>query len=120
MEINIANRLLIYIYTFVKLKAYKLLGITRVQFLICDIILSHFNRICFVTAAYKGIDTGDGTGTGIAKLQITLTRGDLGKEFKCLVESDALDEPIMSKVTADVNGKSVHEFTTIEKAVDNS
>ncbi|GJQ78945.1 putative immunoglobulin like protein [Trypoxylus dichotomus] len=56
-------------------------------------------------AKYKGIDAGDGTGTGIAKLQISVSRGDLQKDFKCVVESEALEEPIVTMFTADVNVK---------------
>jgi len=48
---------------------------------------------------------GDGVGTGTSKLQLTLSRGDLNARFECRVESEALDAPIISWVTADVHGK---------------
>lgn len=38
-------------------------------------------------------------------MQLTLSRGDLNARFECRVESEALDGPILSWVTADVHGK---------------
>nr|XP_023013061.1 cell adhesion molecule 3-like [Leptinotarsa decemlineata] len=57
-------------------------------------------------AKYSANEIDNGVGTGISRLQLTLTRGDLLARFECRVESDALDEPIISWVRIDVNGKS--------------
>lgn len=65
----------------------------------------HKKWICIVPAAYTRIDDGEGVGTGRSKLQLTLSRGDLNARFECRVESDALDEPIISWISADVHGK---------------
>ncbi|XP_025836985.1 hemicentin-2 isoform X3 [Agrilus planipennis] len=56
-----------------------------------------------IEASYSSHDDGEGVGTGRSKLSITLTRGDLGARFECRVESAALEEPIVSWITADVN-----------------
>ncbi|KAI4471623.1 b-cell receptor cd22 [Holotrichia oblita] len=55
--------------------------------------------------SYEAKEGDRGTGTGIAKLLISLTRADLKREFKCVVESDALDEPLVETITADVDVK---------------
>nr|XP_023026368.1 titin-like [Leptinotarsa decemlineata] len=54
-------------------------------------------------AKYSANEIDNGVGTGISRLQLTLTRGDLLARFECRVESDALDEPIISWVRIDVN-----------------
>ncbi|XP_050315809.1 uncharacterized protein LOC126750284 isoform X2 [Anthonomus grandis grandis] len=56
-------------------------------------------------AQYKVKEEKDGRGTGISKLQLTLSRGDLKARFECRVESEALEEPIVSFLTADVHVK---------------
>ncbi|XP_066154008.1 uncharacterized protein nrm [Euwallacea fornicatus] len=56
-------------------------------------------------AQYTTIDLGNGLGTGTSKLQLTLSRGDLNARFECKVESEALDVPITSGISAEVNVK---------------
>lgn len=74
-------------------------------------------NLILVSAQYSINDLGDGLGTGTSKLQLTLSRGDLNARFECRVESEALDGPIISWVTADVHGKyhssMLHKNSTI-------
>ncbi|CAG9768077.1 unnamed protein product [Ceutorhynchus assimilis] len=68
--------------------------------------VSWYNGSTLISRAqYTTNDLGDGLGTGTSKLQLTLSRGDLNARFECRVESEALDGPIVSWVTADVHVK---------------
>lgn len=49
-------------------------------------------------------------GTGRSKVQVTYTRGDLLSTYECRVTSAALDEPIVSQIYPNVNGKQNQEF----------
>ncbi|XP_060519272.1 titin isoform X2 [Cylas formicarius] len=66
--------------------------------------ISWYNGSTLINRAqYTANAMGDGVGTGRSKLQLTLGRGDLNARFECRVESEALDEPIISWITADVH-----------------
>ncbi|KAL1502352.1 hypothetical protein ABEB36_007505 [Hypothenemus hampei] len=68
--------------------------------------VSWYNGSTLISRAqYTTNDLGDGLGTGTSKLQLTLSRGDLNAKFECHVESEALDAPIISWITADVHVK---------------
>nr|XP_022900084.1 uncharacterized protein LOC111413372 isoform X2 [Onthophagus taurus] len=56
-----------------------------------------------IKSKYTTIDNGDGTGNGLAKLELLLSRGDLQASFECRVESDALQKPVHKSFSADVN-----------------
>ncbi|KAG5898346.1 hypothetical protein JTB14_034328 [Gonioctena quinquepunctata] len=56
-----------------------------------------------VRTKYSANEIDNGVGTGISRLQLTLRRGDLLARFECRVDSDALEEPIISWVQIDVN-----------------
>lgn len=80
--------------------------------LICEAIhgrptpqVKWFNGTKPLKALYSSHEDDGGLGTGTSKLSFTLSRGDLGAKFECRVDSDALDEPIVSWMTADVNVK---------------
>lgn len=47
----------------------------------------------------------EGVGTGISKLKMTLSRGDLNARFECRVETIAFEEPEISWVIVGVKGK---------------
>ena len=48
----------------------------------------------------------DGTGTGKNEVRIKLGRGDLGSQFTCQAENEAIEEPLSTSVRVDVNRKS--------------
>ena len=48
----------------------------------------------------------DGTGTGKNEVRIKLGRGDLGSQFSCQAENEAIEEPLSTSVQVDVNRKS--------------
>ena len=50
----------------------------------------------------------NGIGTGRNKIKITIGRGDLGAKYECRAKNDALDEPLVSWVELDVNGKNFY------------
>ncbi|KAJ8922095.1 hypothetical protein NQ315_004027 [Exocentrus adspersus] len=52
---------------------------------------------------YTVLDASGEYATGRSVLQLTLTRGDLLARFECKVESEALEDPIISWVTIDVH-----------------
>lgn len=52
----------------------------------------------------------EGLGTGVATLYVTLTKADLLSEFTCLVESEALANPIESRILPDVLGEHKSEI----------
>ncbi|XP_044272601.1 uncharacterized protein LOC123016327 [Tribolium madens] len=56
-------------------------------------------------ASYSARSDGNATGTGISKLQLTLSKYDLNARFECKVESQALEEPIVKGVTLPVKVK---------------
>ena len=45
----------------------------------------------------------DGTGTGKNEVRIKLSRGDLGSQFSCQAENEAIDQPLSTSVQVDVN-----------------
>lgn len=53
----------------------------------------------------------DGTGTGRNEVRIKLSRGDLGSQFTCQAENEAIDQPLSTSVQVDVNRKSKLECT---------
>ena len=50
----------------------------------------------------------DGTGTGRNEVRIKLSRGDLGSQFTCQAENEAIDQPLSTSVQVDVNRKSLY------------
>lgn len=64
-----------------------------------------YNGTKQLNALYSSHEDGDGLGTGTSKLQFTLSRGDLAAKFECKVESEALEEPIITWLRADVHVK---------------
>lgn len=58
---------------------------------------------CFVSAKYTVTGKGKSL-TGKSVLKLSLSRGDILATFKCQVESEALDEPIIHSITTDVHG----------------
>ncbi|KAI4471624.1 contactin 5 [Holotrichia oblita] len=63
------------------------------------------SSIVIVTASYEAVQGDNGIGTGITKLHVRLAREHLKGIFTCVVESDALDEPLVETINADVNGQ---------------
>lgn len=55
----------------------------------------------------------NGVGTGRNKIKITIGRGDLGAKYECRAKNDALDEPMVSWVELDVNGKFISYLTCL-------
>lgn len=64
-----------------------------------------YNFLMSASGNYEPQDTGDGVGTGVSRLFVTLTRADLLAEYTCLVESDALVHPIESRIYPNVRGE---------------
>lgn len=71
----------------------------------------------FVPGAYSSEQLPDGTGTARNKIRVTLSRGDLGAEYRCNVESDALDQPMSSWLRIDVHGKFIKNFYIFEAII---
>ncbi|CAB3363001.1 Hypothetical predicted protein [Cloeon dipterum] len=53
--------------------------------------------------AFTADPGSNGVGTGINRLQMTLSRGDLGAKYECRVSSRALSAPLVVSVEIDVN-----------------
>ena len=65
------------------------------------------NSIC--TGKVSSFEEEDGTGTGKNEVRIKLSRGDLGSQFTCQAENEAIDQPLSTSVQVDVNRKSTLE-----------
>ncbi|GLV32173.1 neuromusculin [Carabus blaptoides fortunei] len=65
--------------------------------------ITWYNGSNIIEGVYSSEDGKHGVGTARSKLRLTLQRGDLFTVYKCVVESDALDEPIVSWLKADVH-----------------
>lgn len=59
----------------------------------------------------------EGVGTGVSTLYVTLTKADLLAEFTCLVESDALVNPIESRIFPDVLGKQNYQTHDTQRLI---
>ena len=56
---------------------------------------------------YSTENGANSVGTGRHKIELTLSRGDLGAKYECRAMNDALDAPMVSWMKVDVHGKSV-------------
>ncbi len=64
----------------------------------------------FIFFSFSGkassFEESDGTGTGRNEVRIRLSRGDLGSQFICRAENEAVEQPLQTSVQIDVNRKS--------------
>ena len=67
----------------------------------------HLTRLIFV-GKVSSFEEEDGTGTGRNEVRIKLSRGDLGSQFTCQAENEAIDQPLSTSVQVDVNRKSLY------------
>lgn len=72
------------------------------HFLLFALIL---NEMFLFTAVYNS-EEAEGLGTGVSTVYVTLTKADLLSEFTCIVESDAMINPIESRIFPDVQGEN--------------
>jgi hypothetical protein len=61
----------------------------------------------FIIGKVSSFEEEDGTGTGRNEVRIKLSRGDLGSQFTCQAENEAIDQPLSTSVQVDVNRKSL-------------
>ena len=64
----------------------------------------------FFLGKVSSFEEEDGTGTGRNEVRIKLSRGDLGSQFTCQAENEAIDQPLSTSVQVDVNRKSTPVF----------
>ena len=62
--------------------------------------------LIFEIGKASSFEEEDGTGTGKNEVRIKLGRGDLGSQFTCQAENEAIEEPLSKSVRVDVNRKS--------------
>ena len=62
--------------------------------------------LSFTVGKVSSFEEEDGTGTGRNEVRISLSRGDLGSQFTCQAENEAIDQPLVTSVQVDVNRKS--------------
>ena len=62
----------------------------------------------FIIGKVSSFEEEDGTGTGRNEVRIKLSRGDLGSQFTCQAENEAIDQPLSTSVQVDVNRKSLY------------
>ena len=65
-----------------------------------------YRRFFFILGKASSFEEEDGTGTGRNEIRIKLGRGDLGSQFTCQGENDAIEgDPMTAIVNIDVNRK---------------
>jgi len=62
-----------------------------------------YNGSSVISGKTSSIEEEDGTGTGRNEVRIKLGRGDLGSQFTCQAENEAIEEPLSTSVQVDVN-----------------
>ena len=67
---------------------------------------SFLHVLSFTVGKVSSFEEEDGTGTGRNEVRISLSRGDLGSQFTCQAENEAIDQPLVTSVQVDVNRKS--------------
>ena len=67
-----------------------------------------FILVFFIIGKVSSFEEEDGTGTGRNEVRIKLSRGDLGSQFTCQAENEAIDQPLSTSVQVDVNRKSLY------------
>ena len=67
-----------------------------------------FIPVFFIIGKVSSFEEEDGTGTGRNEVRIKLSRGDLGSQFTCQAENEAIDQPLSTSVQVDVNRKSLY------------
>lgn len=65
----------------------------------------HRQKFSYVTADNSSSTSEDGTGMGRSRLEVVVSRGDLGAQFTCQASSLALQEPLKVKTNVAVNGE---------------
>ena len=68
----------------------------------------NFIPVFFIIGKVSSFEEEDGTGTGRNEVRIKLSRGDLGSQFTCQAENEAIDQPLSTSVQVDVNRKSLY------------
>jgi hypothetical protein len=59
----------------------------------------------FFSGKASSFEESDGTGTGRNEVRLRLGRGDLGSQFSCRAENEAVEQPLQTSVQIDVNRK---------------
>jgi len=62
-----------------------------------------YNGSNVISGKVSSFEEEDGTGTGRNEVRIKLSRGDLGSQFTCQAENEAIDQPLSTSVQVDVN-----------------
>jgi hypothetical protein len=77
----------------------------------CDIVINmRYFTISFDLGELVATHEESGAMTGINRIQVVLTRQDLGAQWQCRVNSAALTSPLVANLRIDVHGKILSIF----------